>query len=172
MEDSTLMLAIRIPPMIALAVALHTRVLPHLHLFGVGADVLLLVSIAGGLVAGPRKGAWSGFIAGLIADTFLHTPFGLSALTYCIIGYGVGTLRAGVLQMSWWLPTAATFIGSVVGVTSFVVLGSIMGQEHLWSWQVPMIALVVAVLNVVLSPLVLRATRWALSAGVEPRMAR
>lgn len=157
--------------MVLLVAALHTAVLPHFRLFDVSGDVLLLVAIAGGLVSGPKRGAWVGFFAGLLADCFVRTPFGLSALTYCLVGYGVGSLKAGVLQMSWWLPGFIIFVASAVGVVAFVGMGTIMGQEHLWSWRLPTIAGVVALLNVAISPLVLRGMRWTISTS-ESRVAR
>lgn len=172
MEATAVRSAIRLPPLALLVVALHTAVLPHLRLFGVGADVMLLVAIAAGLVAGPREAAWTGFLAGLIADCFTRTPFGLSALTYCLVGYGVGQLRVGVLEMSWWLPAAITFMASALGVVTFVSVGMMMGQEYLWSWRVPMIAGVVALLNMALGPLITKSLRWALRPVSEPRPVR
>ena len=44
--------------------------------------------------------------SGLLTDLlFLETPLGLSAMVYCLVGYGVGLLQAGVLRSSWWLPS-------------------------------------------------------------------
>ncbi len=163
--------AIRVPPVALLLVALHTAILPHVRLFGVGADVMLLAAIAAGLVAGPREAAWTGFLAGLVADCFTRTPFGLSALSYCLVGYGVGLLRAGVLHMSWWLPPVITFFASASGVVTFVALGTTMGQEHLWSWRMPVIACVLAVLNTAIAPLVVRSVRWAVGPRLTQRAA-
>lgn len=154
---------VRIPPVALAVVALHTAVLPHLRIFGVGADVMMLTSIAAGLVAGPRTGAWVGFWAGMIADSFTRTPFGLSAFTYCLIAYGVGLLRVGVLQMSWWVPPAVTFGASVMGTLTFVSLGTVLGQEYLWSQSVLAIALVMSALNTALGPFVVSGVRWALT---------
>lgn len=171
MEATAMKAAIRVPPVALLLVALHTAILPHVRMFGVGADVMLLAAIAAGLVAGPREAAWTGFLAGLVADCYTRTPFGLSALSYCLVGYGVGLLRAGLLQMSWWLPPVITFFASASGVVIFVALGTTMGQEHLWSWRVPMIAGVLGVLNTAIAPLVVRSIRWAVGQGLESRAA-
>ncbi len=40
--------ATRLPPVLLVAVVLHTAVFPQLRVFGVAADVLLLVAIAAG----------------------------------------------------------------------------------------------------------------------------
>ena len=45
-------------------------------------DLMLALAVAAGLAGGPERGAWVGFAAGLLADCFLQTPLGLSALVY------------------------------------------------------------------------------------------
>ena len=47
---------------------------------GVHPDIMVLLPILAGLVGGPARGASMGFASGLVADLFLPTPFGLSAL--------------------------------------------------------------------------------------------
>ncbi|MEA2703532.1 MAG: rod shape-determining protein MreD [Actinomycetota bacterium] len=73
--------SLRLPPVLLFALILHTAVFPQLRIFDVAPDVLLLFAIAGGLAGGPDRGAVLGFVAGILADLFLQTPFGLSALT-------------------------------------------------------------------------------------------
>ena len=41
-------------------------------------------------MGGPEAGAWVGFTAGLATDLFLPTPFGLSALVGCVLGFVTG----------------------------------------------------------------------------------
>ena len=98
--------AVRVPPVLLLAVVLHTAVFPQLRLFGVAADVMLLLTISTGIVGGPERGATMGFVAGLLADCFLQTPFGLTALTYCMVGWFVGAFSAGVTYLiaHRWFP--------------------------------------------------------------------
>ena len=50
MNDWTL----RLPPVLLAAVLVHTALAPNLRVFGVSADVLLLLSIAAGVAAGPE----------------------------------------------------------------------------------------------------------------------
>ena len=58
---------------------------------------MLLLAISAGIAAGPEWGALTGFIAGIAFDLVLQTPFGLSALSYCIVGYLVGSGADGDL---------------------------------------------------------------------------
>lgn len=158
--------ATRLPPVLLVAVLLHTAVFPQLRLFGVAADVLLLVAIAGGMSAGADWGAALGFAAGLLADCFLQTPFGLSALTYSLVGYGVGAFQATVLHQGRWITLVTALVASALGVALFAAIGTVLGQDHLVALRLLGIAAVVAALNAVLAPAAVRVLRWA----VEPSL--
>ena len=153
---------IRVPPLFVLLVVLHTALFPQLRVFGVAADVLLLIAITSGISAGPEAGAVMGFTAGLLADCFLQTPFGLSALAYCLVGWGVGSFQTRIMHATWWIPVLTAALASAFGVLLFVVLGLVVGQDQLWSWRVVPIVGMTALWAAVLSPLVNRAVRWAL----------
>ena len=92
--------------MLLVALTLQLGVASSITFFGVQADLLLLVAIAAGIAAGPDRGAAIGFAAGLAYDLMLQTPFGLSALTYALIAYLVGSLQDSVLRAAWWIPVA------------------------------------------------------------------
>lgn len=154
--------AVRLPPIFLLLVTLHSAVFPQFRVFGVAADVLLLVSIAAGVTGGPESGAVIGFIAGLLADCFLQTPFGLSSLAFCLVGWGVGSFQTRILHATWWIPVVTTALASALGVMLFVVLGLVVGQDQLWSWRLVPIISVTSLWAAILSPLAARAVRWGL----------
>ena len=153
--------AVRLPPVLLVAVLLHTAVFPHLRLFDVGPDVLLLLGIAAGIAAGPDRGAVVGFVAGLLADCFLQTPFGLSALVGCLVGWAVGTFQTRILHATWWIPPVTAAIASAAGTVAFAALAAVLGEDQLWSWAVARIAGMVALYAAVLTPLVTRLLRWS-----------
>ena len=160
--------AVRVPPLLVLGLVLHTAVFPQLRLWDVAADVLLLAAIAGGMAAGPDRGAVIGFFAGFIADCFLRTPFGLAALTYLLVGFAVGLFQTRVLHSNWWIPITTGFVASVGGVALFGLLGAVVGQSQLVSGRLVTIALVVGTLNAVLCPLAVRLFRWAFAGDPRP----
>lgn len=163
--------ATRLPPVLLMAVVLHTAVLPELRVFGVAADLLLLVTITAGIASGADRGAAVGFGAGLLADCFLQTPFGLSALTYSLVGYGVGAFQATILHTGRWIPVVTTMVASALGVVAFAAIGSVLGQDQLVSARLMTVAGVVAVLNGLLSWPVLRVMRWAIAPDLVARTA-
>jgi rod shape-determining protein MreD len=159
---------LRLPPALLLAVVLHTAVLPQLRLFGVAADVLLLLAIAAAIAGGPERGAAVGFGCGLLADCFLQTPFGLSALVFALVAYGVGIFQTGVLHATWWITPLTAAVASIVGVMGYVSLGVVVGQDQLWSARAFEVAGIVAVLHALLAPLAVRAMRWAIAGDGVP----
>jgi rod shape-determining protein MreD len=157
--------ATRLPPFLLAAVVLHTAVLPQLRPMDVGADGLLLVAICAGLAGGARTGAWVGFGTGLLADCFLVTPFGLSALAYGLVGWVVGSLAGRLLRPGWWVLPATVLGASAGGVLVFAVLGALFGEDGLVTGRLLGVAAGVGVLNALLGPAALAATRWAVGPG-------
>ncbi len=141
--------AARLSLVLVVVLTVQTTWLADLRPFGVTGDLLLLLAVAAGLVAGPERGAVVGFIAGMAMDLVLLTPFGLSALTYLAVGYVVGTVHAGVLRSAPWIPVVVTFVATAVGVVFYVVLGQLVGQQFRLPY-LPRIVAVTSVMNAVL----------------------
>jgi rod shape-determining protein MreD len=160
--------AVRLPPVLLAAVVFHTAIASQLRLWDVGAEVLLLLAIAAGIAAGPDRGASVGFVVGLLADCFLHTPFGLSALTYCLVGWAVGTFQTTVLHAAWWIPVVTTFVASALGIALFAGLGAVVGESQLVSGRLLTVVGVAALLNAILALPAVRVMRWAVSASPVP----
>jgi rod shape-determining protein MreD len=160
--------AVRASLVLVIAVVLQTSLISDLTVFGATGDIMQLDAISAGFVGGPDRGAWYGFVAGLLYDLMLDTPVGLSALTYCIVAYMVGALQGSVLRAAWWIPVVTAFVASVVGISLYVVLGRMVGQSFPFD-EVPRIAAVVAVFNAFLVLPVTRVMRWAVGA-TDPRL--
>jgi rod shape-determining protein MreD len=138
-----------------------------LRIAGVAPDLLTLVVITAGLVGGPEQGTVVGFAAGLLADLLVTpTPFGLSALTLCLIGFSVGSLRSAVLHDSLLLTPVVALVATVATVALFVGLADLVGQSQLASegqaWLVR-VAVVEGVYAAVLSIPVARIMRRAVA---------
>jgi rod shape-determining protein MreD len=113
--------------MIVAALVVQTTILPHLALFHVVPDLLLVVVICVGLVEGPSAGALAGFTGGLLRDFLLNAPTGLSALAYLSVGYAVGAIRPYVQSSSVAVPLVGVFAGSIAGSTFYIALSLLLG---------------------------------------------
>lgn len=152
---------LRLPIMLITALLLQTTVLARIRLFGVMPDFMLLVAVAGGITAGPTRGAALGFTSGMLIDFFLPTPLGLSALVFTLVGYGVGVANTGVLRSAWYIPVLTAGAASLAGVVLYALAGSVLG-ERMVDGHLITIAVVVGVSNAVLAPVGVRLVDWSL----------
>jgi hypothetical protein len=133
---------LRMPLMFITALLVQTTVLSRVRVFDVMPDFMLLVAVAGGITAGPTRGAALGFVSGMLIDLFLPTPLGLSALVFTLVGYWVG------------------IAASVAGVVCYALVGSVLG-ERMINGHLVTIAAVVGVSNAVLAPLAVKLVAWS-----------
>jgi rod shape-determining protein MreD len=156
--------------MMVAALLLQTTVLARIRLFGVMPDFMLLVAVAGGITAGPTRGAALGFSSGMLIDLFQPTPLGLSALVFTLVGYWVGVANTGVLRSAWYIPVLTAGAASVAGVVLYAVAGSVLG-ERMIDGHLATIALVVGLSNAVLAPVAVKFVDWSLgSLNAGPRI--
>jgi rod shape-determining protein MreD len=159
-------LRFRLPLALLLVLVVQSSALRDLRVRDVHPDGLLLFAVAVGIVAGAELGALVGFVTGLVADLFVQTPMGLSALAFALVAFAVGTLQSGLIRAAWWITPLTALVGSALGVVLFAVIGAVLGQTQLVNDELPVIVAVVAVANAVLSLPAVRLADWAL-AGVE-----
>ncbi len=123
---------IRIVIVLLVGLVVETTFGSDLRVLGVAPDLMLLLAVSGGLVGGSYAGAWIGFGAGLLADAALTTtPLGLDALVWCLVGWGIGTLRANVLPDGRVTRPAVAFAATVGALILFLVVGELVGQSQL-----------------------------------------
>jgi rod shape-determining protein MreD len=144
------------------ALVLQVGVAPQFPVFGVVADYMLLVAVCAGVVGGPDRGAIVGFFAGLLLDLARGTgALGLSALAFTLTGAVVGALMIQVLQTRRLMSMAVVTTASAGGTLLFAVEGQLFGEHDLTNPHLWRIVGLVAVINGILAPLMLRACRWA-----------
>jgi rod shape-determining protein MreD len=154
---------VRVALVIFVLLMVQQTVMVALRVGGVHPDLVWLLPISAALLDGPETGAIVGFWAGLSFDLVLPTPFGLSALVGCLLGYVTGSLTAPVDPRAAWLKPVAALAGSVAADMLFAVLGAIFGQEQMVQIDFLSLFLVVGISSVVLMLPVNRLMRWALA---------
>ncbi len=159
---------VRVALVIFVVLMVQQTVMVALRVSGAHPDLLWLLPITAALLDGPETGAIVGFWAGLSFDLVLPTPFGLSALVGCLLGYATGSLTAAVDPRATWLKPVAALAGSVAADMLFAVLGAILGQQQMVQIDFLALFLVVGVSSVAFVLPVNRLMRWAL-AGANNR---
>ena len=139
---------------------LQTFLVDSLPIFGARLDLWIVLAVAGGLAAGPDRGAAIGFICGLMFDLTQNGPIGLGALIYTVVGYLVGSVQRSVVGPARWVPILTAVAATLMAVVSYVALGVLLGE---WEWLttrlIPVI-LVVTAGAALLTPPAVRIMAW------------
>ena len=142
-------------------VVLQTALFPELRVFGAVPDLLLVAAVAVGYERGPEAGAVFGFVGGLAIDCFLSSPLGVSALTFALVGYGVGVFQSGLLRSSRWIAPVLGGIGGLVGGALWVVIAAVAGQDELITGYTARVVVIAAVYDAVMALLIFPFVHWA-----------
>lgn len=159
--SETALRRIRLGLVIFLVVLLQTTLFSSLRLFGVAADVGLVMTVAVGYREGPEAGVLFGFATGFAMDMFLQTPIGVSALAYAVTGYGAGLVQLGLARSAWWVRPALGALGGLFGSALFVLIASLVGENDLVTLYGLRVVLLSAVYDAVLAPLLFPIANWA-----------
>jgi rod shape-determining protein MreD len=144
---------------IVVALVAQIAIVADLRVVGAVGDLMLLVTVAAALTGGPDRGATYGFVAGLAFDLVLDSPFGLSALTYAVIGYGVGLVCVGLFRPTgWWTPAVAA-AAALVATAFYTGVGHLIGTPYPWG-DLPAITAAVALWNAALVLPAMAVMRW------------
>jgi rod shape-determining protein MreD len=154
---------------LVVALVAQIAIVADLRIVGAVGDLMLVVTVAAALTGGPDRGATYGFFAGLIFDLVLDSPFGLSALTYAVIGYGVGLLCGVLFRPTGWWPLAVAAVAALVTTAFYTGVGHLIGTPYPWG-DVPAITVAVALWNAALVLPAMAVLRWVHGSGEPDRL--
>lgn len=105
----------------------------ELTISGVHAELVWVLPVAVGLAAGMKAGMAAGLVGGAVADLFLPTPFGLTAVVGVLVGYLVGRLgEEGVGDLggsAWWVAPSLAFGAGLAAPVLFAICGAAIGHR-------------------------------------------
>lgn len=157
---------VRVAAVGLLALVVQVGVLDQVVVSAAHADVLVLLAGAAGVVLGPQQGAAVAFFFGLLADSVVDLPFGLSSLTYVLVAFVAG-IAAGAAagRDRGSADVALCVVAAAMGTLLYAVLGALLGQPDMLGTHTATILLVVTIGALVLGYPCLAALRWAAGAG-------
>ena len=141
-------------PLLLLVTVVQTALVPYLSIWGIFADLPLLMVVSWSLLQGRREGLVWGFVAGVAIDVLSGAPFGAATLSLSLVGFVAGLGQATVFGTHIALPLLAVFLATVVYDLLFLLVVRVMGQQVLWLDSLVRTVLPSAVLNAILTPLV------------------
>ncbi len=138
--------------LLALAtVVIQEAAVSQISIFGISADLTVLVVMSVGLLAGSLPGAIMGFGMGLLVDMVLVQTLGVTSLLYIVIGYWSGRLHElrdpshGLIPMAMGA-TATAFAGLGMAVIQFL-----LGVDSPVSWLLLQQIFITVLVNALIS---------------------
>lgn len=126
---------------------LQVGFLNEMRILGVHPEIMLLVSVCAGLVAGPERGAGVGFFCGLLVDLTLNGSLGVTALSLTVVGFVVGVVEESVIRATKVLSVIIAVVASFVGVLLYAALSELLGAHSLTDPKLWTIVGIVGLLN-------------------------
>jgi rod shape-determining protein MreD len=151
--------AVRAALVLVVALVLQVSLVSDLRVAGAIGDLMLVVVVAAGLTGGADRGVTYGFAAGLLYDLVLDTPFGLTALTYAVVGYGVGVVGMALGRTSGWWPVLIAAAAGMAQSVLYTCIGILIGTAFPLG-DVPGIGLALAAMAALLVVPALRLLWW------------
>jgi len=120
---------------------LQSTVMPLLAFHSISTDYLLLFTVSFGFLHGSGRGAYAGFLVGILQDLATGTFFGISVFAKLMIGFCCGLFSNKVYkEQVFLLPLLAVMAASLVNdiiITGFMLLlgysfDVLSRWEHTW----------------------------------------
>ncbi|MEQ8842493.1 MAG: rod shape-determining protein MreD [Acidimicrobiales bacterium] len=147
---------------LVISIVLQISLFVDVRVAGVAPELLALVAVLAGFLAGPERGATVAFCAGLVWDVWLPTPLGLAAISFAIVAFAMGSIEAGLFHDSRLQVAGLAFLGTFAAVLSYALLGEVVGQRGLVDLELLRVASIAGLLNALIAPIMARPMRWAL----------
>jgi rod shape-determining protein MreD len=154
------------------ALLLQTTIFAEINLLGAKPELMYLITIAFAMLEGPASGAITGFVGGMAQDFLLDAPKGITALTLTLLGYAIGMARQYIVSPSPVLPVVLVALGTFAGVLFHGVVSFLLGQlDSTWLYLLR-VAVLSAIYNAILTPLVFPIMRRAAEGSRSRRVVR
>lgn len=161
---------VRIALVMVSAVVVQIGVLALIRPGGVAPDLLLAVAVAGGLVTDDRRGALTGFVAGVALDLVMAgRPVGLAALTFTVVGFAAGRYAVAARRTTPWALAAVAAGLAVLAAGLYGVAAQLFGQGDVFGGRFVVVALVSALWTAMLVLPTRAVMAWAWMEPVDAR---
>jgi rod shape-determining protein MreD len=156
------------------AVLIQNAFFSDLRLVSGQIDILPLVALAVGFLAGPTGGAATGFGMGLLADLLIGAPLGLTALALLVIGEIGGRVGSARDPDGIFVPMLTGAVVTFAALIAGSIFQVLLGAPSAASWALLQEIVVTSLLNGLVAPLIYRATRRSLIGALprDPRQRR
>ena len=118
---------------LVLLYALQTSLLTFINFDGFSANLMLLLTVSVAFLRGHEKGAFFGFMAGLLQDATTGSYFGLATFSYMTIGLIFGKFSVNLFRDQSLLPVISSIPALVIHFAITIAFLFLLG------WQIDLI---------------------------------
>ena len=151
--------ASRLGAIFATVFVLQVSLVPHFRLGGYVIDLPLIVVVLVGLHLNP----FIGFVVGLMIDLALETPFGMTALTFSLVGFAAGSASPHLAERNLIIRSLTVALLGATATALFASFGVLIGLEYVTRRELGAIALVTSAAAIPIATLLSPLIRWSLA---------
>lgn len=153
----------RVVPVALMLIAFQRVAFADLRIWGVAPQIVVAFCAASGVSGGADRGAWLGFLVGLMFDLGTGSLLGQHALAYGLAGYVAGLVNVVAVDPHWWLSMMFVALGGAVGEFTVPMVNTFVGDGGWHGERLSAILPVVAVASALASALFIPLGRWCLA---------
>jgi rod shape-determining protein MreD len=146
--------------LLLIVAVIQTTIVPHLAVWGVFADLPVLVVVSWSLLHGAREGLLWGFVSGLAVDILSAAPFGAATLSLLVVGLIAGLGQATAFRTHFLMPLVTILLATIIFDSIYLLVLQVSGQPVAWLNTIFRLVLPSAALNMALTPVVYGIMRW------------
>ncbi len=168
----TLRLPIRLGLLAVVTVVIQEAAVSQITIFGVSADLTVLVVMSVGLLAGSVPGAIMGFCTGLLVDMVLVQTLGVTSLLYIVIGFWCGRLRELRDPSHGLLPMAMGAAATAFAGLGMAIIQFLLGVDTPVSWLLLQQIFITVLVNALIALPVYAAVRRVIGPALPQELRR
>ena len=109
--------------------ALQTSLLTSINFDGFSANLMLLLTVSVAFLRGHEKGAFFGFMAGLLQDSTTGSYFGLATFSYMTIGLVFGKFSVNLFRDQSLLPVISSIPALAIHFAITIIFLFLLGRQ-------------------------------------------
>ncbi|HEV3046912.1 MAG TPA: rod shape-determining protein MreD [Solirubrobacteraceae bacterium] len=167
-------LALRLGVFAAVVVFVQIGAVSEVPVFGVNAELCVLLVAFAGLLCGSTVGAACGFAVGLLIDLALVQTLGLTSLIFTLVGYWCGRLRELRDPQAALTPLLLGVGASTVSFVGYSLMEFMLGVDAPVSFELLRVIVLGVLVNAIVALPMWALTRRALDGALpeDPRRRR
>jgi rod shape-determining protein MreD len=167
-----LRLPIRLALLALVTVVIQEAAVSQISIFGVSADLTVLVVMSVGLLAGSIPGAVMGFSTGLLVDMVLVQTLGVTSLLYLVIGFWAGRLHELRDPSHGLVPMAMGAAATAFAGLGMAVIQFLLGVDSPVSWLLLQQIFITVLVNALISIPVYASVRRVIGPALPQELRR